>query len=540
MIQEYENARPLNLQQWSERLEVDAVVDAIFEECRTLGDIVRERNQRTCLKVVLLNLYVCYKSDPTRYIRYSRSHRTWKQRYNRLGLSPDQLRHVVDWLIELRYVESLPPKNAKAKEERRQSRMRATRKLIERFGEFQVSPLMIVRHNDAETIILKDAKKKLIEYEDTDETRRMREELKIINDLLAKTLINLYLSDQDLGKLNDRMRTGEIEATDLHPEDVTEDLEATDEEPRGAMDFTLKVLRRVFNNGRFDQGGRLYGGFWQSLPRESRKFLRINHMNTVEEDFSSMHINLIYWRKELPVPDGDLYTLAGFPEGTRKVVKTCLLTMINAKPRSKAMGSINARIRGYKFVTKNIGWEKKSVKKIIPKKDRIILPPGVKIEEVIKAFEKKHEAISDWFFSGKGRELQFWDSVVAVRILLKLAAEGVPCLPVHDSFIVSEPNVRGLRHVMSEAFFEVTGRYPKMDTKPRMTEENKKRGKNRKEAKATMEGHFQWKIDDRGRFREEFRREFSVYVGSIEEWRKVTGRINIFTYSKIKMFNKEI
>ena len=162
----------------------------------------------------------------------------------------------------------------------------------------------------------------------------------------------------------------------------------------------------------------------------------------------------------------------------------------------------------------------------VPKKDRITLPSGVKIEEIIEAFEKKHEAIKDWFFSGRGRELQYWDSVVAVRILLKLAAEGVACLPVHDSFVVSEPNARGLRYVMNEAFFEVTGRYPKMDTKPTLTEENEERGLE------AMEANYEWKTDDRGGFSDEFRLKYSVYVGSIEEWRNLTGRSNIFVYSE--------
>lgn len=533
MLNEYDNARPLNLQQWSKHPEVDAVVDAIFEECRTLGVIIRERNQRTCLKVVLLNLYVCHKSDPSRYVRYSRSHRTWKRKYNQLELSPDQLRHVVDWLIELGYIEPLSAKNAIAKQDRRQSRMRATKRLIDRFDELQVAPLMVIRHEEAETIILKDSKKKLIEYQDTDETHRMREEMKFINELLAKTLINLYMPDDDLRKLNDRMRTGEIEYAEAHPEDTTEDQESTDEEPRGAIDFTLKTLRRVFNNGQFDQGGRLYGGFWQSLPRESRKYIRINHMNTVEEDFSSMHINLAYWRQGIPVPVDDLYTLDGFPEGTRKVVKACLLTMINTKDQADAMRSIKARITGHRFAKKEIGGEKKTIKEIIQKKDRITLPPEVQIEDVIRAFELKHKAIGDWFFSGRGRELQYWDSVVAVRILLKLAAEGVPCLPLHDSFIVSEPNVRGLREIMREAFFEVTGRYPKMDAKPTLTEKNEELGKE------TMEAHYRWKSGDRRGFSEEFRREFSLYVGSIEEWKRVTGKDNIFVYSKSKRFNKE-
>ena len=485
---EFDNSVTLNFELWSERPEVDATVDDIFDEFITRKWIKREHGRmKACLKVILLNLFTCYLSDPTRYVRYSRSHRSWLRQYNCLELSADQVSKSVDRLKMLGYVDDTPGEWTPDEKNRRQSRMRATATLIERIKEFQVSPLMVSLHPEAETIILKDENKKRITYQETDETRRMKAEMQIINDLLSKTLISLYLSDDDLQRLQERMRDGKEPSPDDHRyEGTDEDENVMDEAPRSAIDFTKKSLKRVFNNGDFCQGGRLYGGFWQAIPKEHRKYIRINHMNTKEVDFSAMHINLIYWLKGLPVPEGDPYTLEGFPKETRDVVKACLLTIINAENWKKAMGSIKERIRGYKLRTVTVNGEKEKVKKPFHKKDLIILPPGVKkIEEIIAAFEKKHEAIRDWFFTGRGVKLQYRDSQIAVEILIMLAKQGVPCLPLHDSFIVSEPQAQGLQGIMMEAFNKVTGRFPKVDTKYSLTDENIKRGE------VVMEEHYQ-------------------------------------------------
>ncbi len=45
--------------------------------------------------------------------------------------------------------------------------------------------------------------------------------------------------------------------------------------------------------------------------------------------------------------------------------------------------------------------------------------------------------------------------------------------------------------------------------------------------------------DGGGRFNPAFRKEWSVCVGSIEEWKEVTGKDNIFFYVKGKRFNRE-
>ncbi len=531
MTNEYENARTLNLQQWSDRPQVDAAIDSIYENYRADGFVVRDRNQRTCLKVIVLNLYACYTSDPTRYIRYSRSNRSWKKRYNIFGLSAEQVRTTVDRLRALGYVTDKLGEWSYYEEDRRQSRMRATQRLINQFDVAEVSPLMISQYHQAETIILKDEKKKLIDYEETDETRKMRMQMQIINGILSKTLINMYMPDEALRDLNRRMITGKLPERDGHQSDPEDD---EDEKTRGAIDFTSKSLSRIFNNRSFRNGGRLYCAWWQGVPRDYRKYIRINWMNTVEVDFSAMHINLIYWLQGVSVPDGDLYSLDGFPDGTRDVVKQSLLTLINAKTRTKGMSSIREHISGVKVRLKVVDGKPLKVKKKIPEGDRIILPPGVKIEKVIEAFEEKHAAIKNWFFSGKGVELQYWDSEIAIEILLRLAEAGVPCLPLHDSFIVSHPQERGLRLIMNDAFYKITGRYPKMDAKDSLLNENEARGEE------AMKTEYQMKMADDGRaFSQEFTERYHTYVNSTKEWKRVTGRNNQFLYSKSKKLNRE-
>jgi len=534
MKNEYENARPLNLQQWSDRPEVDAAVDAIYEEYRADGFVQRDRNQKTCLKVILLNLYACHASDPTRYIRYSRSNRSWIKRYNIQGLSAEQVRIMVDRLRDLGYVTDKLGEWKFYEEDRRQSRMRATDKLVARFNDSDVSPLMVVQHPQAETIILKDKKKKLTGYEETDETRMMRAQMQTINGILSKTLINMYMSDDDLTDLNQRLLAGKLPWRNGYLPDLEDEEE--DDDLRQVIDFSRKSLSRVFNNGSFREGGRLYSAWWQGVPQRYRKYIRINRMNTIEVDFSAMHINLIYWLQGVPVPDGDLYTLDGYPEGTRGVVKQCLLTLINAKNRPKDMSSIREHINGVRIRMKTVNGMRVKVAKKMHNDDRIILPPGVKIEEIITAFEEKHAAISDdWFFSGKGVKLQYWDSQIAIEILLALAKEGVPALPLHDSFIVSYPQERGLRSVMAEAFHKVTGHYPKMDDKDSLFQENESRGEE------AMIAEYQMKMADDGRtYSDKFRQEYNTYVNSAEEWKKIMGTGNFFTYSKFKKLNREI
>ena len=55
-----------------------------------------------------------------------------------------------------------------------------------------------------------------------------------------------------------------------------------------------KFVRRIFNNSRWDQGGRFYGGWWQRCPKDYRKKIKMDGMMTAEIDFSGLHIVMLY------------------------------------------------------------------------------------------------------------------------------------------------------------------------------------------------------------------------------------------------------
>jgi hypothetical protein len=60
-------------------------------------------------------------------------------------------------------------------------------------------------------------------------------------------------------------------------------------------DTNARQLRRYFSRGSFQSGGRLFGGFWQNLGRQSRlRGLRINGEPVISLDYSQFNPLLAY------------------------------------------------------------------------------------------------------------------------------------------------------------------------------------------------------------------------------------------------------
>ena len=45
------------------------------------------------------------------------------------------------------------------------------------------------------------------------------------------------------------------------------------------IDLTRRMLVRIFSNGRFDQGGRFYRGWWENVPSEYRRYITTDGKN---------------------------------------------------------------------------------------------------------------------------------------------------------------------------------------------------------------------------------------------------------------------
>jgi hypothetical protein len=149
------------------------------------------------------------------------------------------------------------------------------------------------RAEDSEVLILKRRKDRsagkttAIDYGETAHTRRRRKEIRRINAVLKKAPLKLVMGD-----------SGDVAFTE-------------DGQP---IDPTRRSVRRIFNNGSWYEGGRLYDGFWETMRRADRfKFLRICTAANPEGerianvDFTQLFPTLAYQRARRRLPEGDLY-----------------------------------------------------------------------------------------------------------------------------------------------------------------------------------------------------------------------------------------
>lgn len=213
-------------------------------------------------------------------------------------------------------------------------------------------------------------------------------------------------------------------------------------------------LFRKFNNGEpncasFLEGGRLYGGWWQSAPKEVRRTIQINGKPTLELDYSSHHLRMLYNQRGLN-PDGDLYRLEAIVEFERD--------------QGEDIGTYRPGIKAHTQALINCGPNGRPWTCELEESERV--PAGWDRRKIVNMIEERHKPISDVFKTGAGLRLQRLDSDLALDVVMTLMEEGVVSLPVHDSFIVNEDNGDRLHSLMEELYFNRFGFKPLIDKKP--------------------------------------------------------------------------
>lgn len=276
--------------------------------------------------------------------------------------------------------------------------------LLRNIDTFGVSVTDIGRSEDEETILLRGKKSKgdqpgpLIEYKDTEETDLLRQQL---------TEINCWLAQADLDHDHD-------------------DVKLTD-----------RRLRRIFNNGDFQQGGRLYGGFWQRMKHSDRlTWLYIDGDTPVELDYGQTALLILYGLEDAQVPSGDLYDLSefGIPATCRPGIKKVIQASINSEKPLKRM----------------------------PMGARTTLPKTFSLNQVMDAIHKKHPLISHRFNEGLGLKLMRAESDILIEVLLALKNQKIVALPVHDAVLVNGNYEQEAKAVMVETFKRHTGLVPEV------------------------------------------------------------------------------
>ncbi len=390
---------PLDPFLWLDSRKLDQLTDEIAGEIDRVKPPGKKRSKDAqekflfSIKVLLLNLARLSRLSKKIWLGVSLRPAAYTQdRYGHPLLSFRIFKTAVyDAMLDLELIEVAKKgwySQAKGKGET--TRIEAAPALLERLKAVLPQEIIIFqRHPMEETIKLREAKedgRKMIDYTDTDYTNTARDRLRRINACLQRHWYDLDMSEIQFRDLAERL----IQRHDVDPT----------EHP--AVDFSARSLYRIFNNGSFDEGGRFYGGWWMGIPSEYRRYLTINQKRTVEVDFSNLHPKMMYAQKGLSL-EGDAYAVDGIE---RALVKKAFAQLINGK----------------KQVRPPTGYDPKEM--------------GMTWKEVLAQVEKRHAPISEFFRTGYGLKLQRVDADIAERVLLYFAERNIPCLPIHDSFIV--------------------------------------------------------------------------------------------------------
>jgi len=296
------------------------------------------------------------------------------------------------------------------------SRMRATRKLIKLIVKHKVKLRMISRHPIEAVIFLRAEKDENDVAEDVpfvDMPRDVERSEKVLiayNNLLLKTYIDIddeFMTSAELDKMKKWENQKYVEYS---------------------VDLSKKRVYRVFSDEDWSHGGRIYGAWWHSCPKQLRKYIVINGEPTIELDFSSIHILFLYAHLgENFLDEGsDAYAIEG--HDFRNAMKVVIMSAINAKPD----------------VEKNVDGDTRAVqaawKTLVMKcnKDRMLngIDSYDQLYTMLEALKERHKPIAEFLSSGKGIELMKQDSDIAVDLIKQHTKMRIPILTVHDSFIV--------------------------------------------------------------------------------------------------------
>ena len=324
---DYTNARPLDVHRWSEHPEVNAFIDHVFTDLKSING--NARISKKLVKVILLDLYVAWCADPGLMLMFSRDNNAYKagSRYNELHISK-KIIGIVDALIANGVIGQQLGFNDRVSGIGFQSRLWASEKLIALFEKARFNQFYISHPEDWDPIVLRNESKDAQEYADTSKTNGMRSVLLDYIKILKHTHIDIYDLETPVLIIGDGKKKMRLQ---INQQD--------------------KKVRRIFNNSRWDQGGRFYGGWWQRCPKDYRKKIKFDGIMTAEIDFSGLHIVILYAQEGINYwaeVNEDPYELHGINDidpdvDLRAAAKLLLLTAINSDGTKKTFKAFRSQ-----------------------------------------------------------------------------------------------------------------------------------------------------------------------------------------------------
>ena len=271
----------------------------------------------------------------------------------------------------------------------------------------------VVLSEPGELVVLKSSDGKLKGYEDNEFTTAAREQLRHTNEFRLRFIWKCLPTDIE--------GTREAEAAGVGGEHKPW---ISTETARVLPPIDL-ICRRVFK-GSLKIGGRFYCPA-QRLRKQERATLTIHKgaddrgEQTIEIDFKSHHARMLYHREGIEGPE-DGYAIADDPP--RSVWKDIGMYVMNCKNRAQAVSALS--------------WKHKYSR-------------GMS-ELLIDMYCEYHQPVAHRFFQSLWGDLQFDDSQLTADILTAATAEGIPVLPVHDSYITGSSQAQRLMTIMVDCY----------------------------------------------------------------------------------------
>ncbi len=357
----------------------------------------------TTVAAIVCDLVHHHLSDVDGSVTITRSNSVLgrKNRYRPIAYGKT-LPHILDRLasFEMSFVEQLVGHEGDDNYLGRQTTICAGPRLITRIEDHEVELSDLGEADGEEVIILKRAKKDrwddggVPEYRDTPTTRSYREQLHSINSWLRDAII------------------------DFDPDIMDRPVDDGD-----------RRLRRIFTRSSFKSGGRLFGGFWQSLSKKHRQeCIYIEGRDIVALDYGQMGPRILYGLAKAAPPHEDAYLLPELEEhrGGVKLIFNSLL--FSSKPLTR-----------------------------MPKGVRQAFPKYVSVKEVVRLIHETHPALKKFFHTNIGHRVQFLESETMVALLLALQDQDIVALPIHDAVIVPRPSKTTVIQTMLSIFHQYTG-----------------------------------------------------------------------------------
>jgi hypothetical protein len=189
----------------------------------------------------------------------------------------------------------------------------------------------------------------------------------------------------------------------------------------------------VFYREDWALGGRFHGGWWQMVGSDWRKHIFINDKPTDEQDFSALHVVILYGLEGLQPPKYPyvLNLKSNFTqEEQRAITKGLVLTAINAKSRKAAFKAFRE------------GQKKGSAQKRL--KD-------AQLTIILDVFCANNQPIEHYLCKDMGVQLMAMDGRITAKVINHFTDKGIPVLTVHDSYILDIEYQKELHEVMNEA-----------------------------------------------------------------------------------------